>query len=343
MKVPTWLRLVAALALVFAVAACGGDDGEETGGSPSAPAEGGEGDGDDGDDGGGGEAGELTITAEDYSFDVGEEIEGGIVELTLANEGEFTHEAGFIKVADGYDIESFEADFGPVIEGGPIPDDFETVTGVGDTEPGAETTSTVTLPEGEYVLFCSLSDTGEGDAEGEGEEDAEGAAEGVEEGEEEETGPPPHFSLGMMQTLTVTSGADLAATDIESDGIVQAVDYGFEMPELEAGEHTLTFENTSDEQIHHGIFFEFAEGVDEAAAREAFQALMSEEEGAGGEGGEEPEEVGFTYVFGPGMAGTFDVELQSGRTYGVVCFLQDREGGPPHAIAHDMVDFFTVE
>jgi hypothetical protein len=377
------MRLLLAALLITAAAACGGDDSDtESSGSASAPAEDegsgsasapaeDEGAGEEG-EGAAGEVVELTIGTDDYSFDAEDELEGGIVELTLTNEGEQTHEAGFIKVPADYDVEAFAEDFGPVIEGGPIPEQFETITGAGEVEAGEELTSTITLPEGDWVLFCALSDEGDGadgeagddgdpegggddaagseeDAEGEGgdaagDQNAEGAAEGV-EGEEGETeGAPAHYTLGMLQMVSVTGGADVSAADIESDGLVEAVDYGFEVPQLEAGKQTLTFENTSEEQLHHAIVFGFEEGIDEAAAEEAFKAMLS----AGPDspppaGTPEPDEVGFSYVFGPGNGGTFEVELESGRTYAVVCFIQDRTGGPPHAIAHEMVEFFTVE
>jgi hypothetical protein len=352
MKVPFCMRLLAIALLVTAAAACGGDDDEEeTGsptGSPTAPAEDDAGDEDDAADG---EPSELTITAEDYEFDAADELEGGIVELTLANEGNFPHEAAFMKVDAGYELSDFSRDFGAIEEGGPFPDAFESVTGVGDVEGGEELTSTITLPEGDYVLFCALDDTSDEEEGGdEGEEDPEGAAEGeeeaVDEEEEEEPtdAPPAHFELGMLKKVTVAGGADVTAADIpEADGTVEAFDYGFEVPELEAGDATLTLDNTSDEQFHHAIWFEFPEGVDEQGARAAFEAFAEAGEGPPPEGTPEPDEVGFSYIFGPGMGGTFDVTLQSGRTYGVVCFIQDREGGPPHAFAHEMVEIFTVE
>ncbi len=46
--------------------------------------------------------------------------------------------------------------------------------------------------------------------------------------------------------------------------------------------------------------------------------------------------------FGPGRSGTFEVTLEEGTTYAVVCFIPDHTGGPPHAFAHDMYDVFTV-
>jgi hypothetical protein len=54
-------------------------------------------------------------------------------------------------------------------------------------------------------------------------------------------------------------------------------------------------------------------------------------------------EFGGSGVFGPdGAAGTFDASFQDGNTYVVVCFIQDRTGGPPHAIAYDMWQVFQV-
>ena len=305
----------------------------------------------------------LTITATEYEFDVPDEIEGGIVEVTLDNQGEQRHEAQFIRVADDYDIAGFTAAFKPVLEGGPIPETFETAVGTNESAAGESTTVTMTLPEGTYVLFCALEDdededqVGEddplGDAEGEdaeegddaeGEQPAEGEdepAEGEEPGEGEAD--PMHLELGMLQLVTVTGGADTTPDDMpESDGVVTAKDYGFDMPELAAGEQHLTFVNASEEQIHHLVLFGFAEGVDEAAAKAVFDQMMAAGEGPPPEGVTPPDEAGYAPVTGPGMATTFDIELKSGRTYAAVCFIQDRAGGPPHAMAHNMVEFFTV-
>ncbi len=47
-------------------------------------------------------------------------------------------------------------------------------------------------------------------------------------------------------------------------------------------------------------------------------------------------------MYSGGLAGTFEANFVSGRTYAVVCFIADRAGGPPHVIAHDMKQVFTV-
>src|SRR5687767_14697131 len=100
----------------------------------------------------------LTITATEYEFDLPEEIAGGVVEVTLDNQGEQTHEAQFIRVADDYDLADFAGEFKPVVQGGPIPETFETAVGTSEVDGGGTTTATMTLPEGTYVLFCALED-----------------------------------------------------------------------------------------------------------------------------------------------------------------------------------------
>lgn len=319
--------------------------------------------GDNGDtaDEGGGDG--LTITATEYEFGLPDEVEGGIVEVTLDNQGEQRHEAQFIRVADDYDLAGFVAEFKPVIEGGPIPDSFETAVGTSEAAAGESTTATMTLPEGTYVLFCSLEDdededqvgeddpmgdaegedAGDGDADPAAVEEAEEGAGAEDEGDGEEEDREMHMEQGMLQLVTVTGGADVTVDDMpDNDGIVTASDYAFDVPELAAGEHTLTFANASDTQIHHLVLFGFAEGVDEAGAKEAFDQMMAAGEGPPPEGVTPPDEAGYAPVTGPGMATTFDLELEAGRTYAAVCFIQDRAGGPPHAMAHNMVEFFTV-
>ena len=48
-------------------------------------------------------------------------------------------------------------------------------------------------------------------------------------------------------------------------------------------------------------------------------------------------------MFGPDGAGTGIATLQAGNTYAVVCFIQDRAGGPPHAFGNGMYEVFQVE
>ena len=46
---------------------------------------------------------------------------------------------------------------------------------------------------------------------------------------------------------------------------------------------------------------------------------------------------------GPEINFTMEEPFETGRVYVALCFVSDRAGGPPHAIAHDMVKVFTAK
>ena len=52
--------------------------------------------------------------------------------------------------------------------------------------------------------------------------------------------------------------------------------------------------------------------------------------------------IAFSPVFGPGSSGTFEAPFEQGHTYAVMCFIQDRDGGLPHVLQHQMYDVFQV-
>lgn len=147
----------------------------------------------------------------------------------------------------------------------------------------------------------------------------------------------------MVQALSVTGGGEGELP--EADGSIVAKDYGFEV-DVQAGEQTVTFVNEGPDQVHHAVFFPFAEGVDEATAATVLGTFLASEGN-----GPPPPELDFAAgegltdagIFSAGLGQTVTTSFESGRTYAVVCFLQDREGGPPHVVAHDMKEIFTVE
>ncbi|MDP9023144.1 MAG: hypothetical protein M3N57_10735 [Actinomycetota bacterium] len=337
--------LILAATLALGLTACPGDEAPSPGGTPATPAEG---------------EREFTITATDYAFDLPTTLRGGVVTATLQNDGEQPHEAVFVRVEPGTSEDQLLDAFDQAVEGGPIPDSITALSGIGVVPPGESVTSTFSLPEGEYVVLCPLtdeepSDTPPGDegllteapaetgqetsppATPTEEAPAAGPSPGQPaEGEE----PEPHYRLGMATSVEVSDGdvADLP----DADGTVVGTDYAFEVPELTAGSHTLVFRNDGEEN-HHAVLLEFAEGVDEETVAQTFEAFGQAGEGPPPEGVEEPEFLGASSVFSPGLGGTFEVEVTSGRTYAFACFIQDREGGPPHAFAYDMYQAFTVE
>ena len=142
--------------------------------------------------------------------------------------------------------------------------------------------------------------------------------------------------------LEVTAGDDSAELP-EADGEIVARDYEFEAT-LD-GPGTINFRNEGPLQFHHAVVMDFGTN-DPAAVEEAFPAILESEGDPSAlpdVEGLDLDDVNFDFagsgVFGPdGAAGTFDADIVEGNTYVLVCFIQDIDGGPPHAVAHDMWD-----
>lgn len=358
-----FIRSVAVLsALALLAGACGDDDddaGDDATATTTTESEGG--------------AQAVTITAVDYAFsEVPEDLTAGVVELMFQNEGEVAHEAAFVEIGDT-PLEQFLEDFPPVLEGGPFPEYAEALAVPVETEGGESEEVTFTISEGTYALFCALDGDADAAAEGEdgttttaedgttttaggGEEEAvdddpqgpssEGEGEATEgEGPDEAPSGPPHYELGMAQVIEVGAG-DEGATLPEADGSITAFDYSFEA-DIDAGDTEINFVNDGPEQVHFASVQKFPEGTDAAAAEEAFAQLVEAGEDAPPpEGVPLPEDVGFSGIFSTGLGATFELEdgaaFEPG-TYLLACFIQDREGGPPHAIGNQMYTAFTVE
>ena len=299
------VRFLVVLAVVALVAS--GCDG---GGGAPTPA------------GDGGKAQEVTIVAADYEYtDAPVELEGGVINLSFENQGTVAHEVALAGIGDT-PLDQFVEEFGPVLEGGPFPDYLDQVAVPIEVEGGASGEATFTVTEGSYVMFCALT--------------------GVAEGDKPKA---PHYELGMIQELTV-SGGDAEPQLPEADGTITATDYAFEA-DLEAGDSSVNFVNEGPAQVHFASVSVYPEGTDAAAAEEAFKALLEAEEGGPPpEGVPQPEDVGFSGIFSEGLGGRFQLvegEFESGRTYLFACFVSDRAGGAPHAIAYNMYEAVSIE
>lgn len=321
------LLLASVLSLV--AAACGGQGGDEAGGttttaaptpSPTATEA---------------QATALSIGAEDFRFTgAPAEIEAGVFDITFENTGEVEHELAFIEIGDT-PIDEVGAALAPTLEGGPFPEFAENLAIPSVAEPGQTVETTALLAEGSYAIICTFT----------GAVPETGATTTTGVGGPEDEGPqgPPHYELGMVQPLTVTAGAAQPVLP-EVDGAITASDYTFDV-DVSAGSQTVNFTNAGPNQVHHGVVFAFNEGVDQAAAEQALETFISSED----ESTPPPPEIDLETrtpefgVFSAGLGATYDVEFESGRTYAVVCFIQDRTGGPPHVIAHDMATIFTVD
>ena len=289
----------------------------------------------------GGEGTAVTIVADDFVFsEAPAEIEAGLLDVTFENVGETEHELALIEIGDT-PIDQVGEDIAPAIEGGPFPEYAENLAIPLFADGGETLETSMLIAEGNYALICSLTGVAPEDDAATPTTAVEGI--GGEEAEEEEG--PPHYTLGMIRPLTVTAG-DADASLPEAESTVTARDYSFDV-DVSAGQQTVNFTNEGPDQIHHAVFFAFNEGVDEAAAEAAVETfLTSEDEEAPPPPEFDPEGLENSIDFGlfsAGLGASYDAEFQSGRTYAVVCFIQDRSGGPPHAIANGMREIFTVD
>jgi plastocyanin len=322
-----WKAGALALGLLVLLAACGDDDDDDSGASATTS----------GTTAAEGEAtaGEtLSVKASEpsagkYAFEgIPETTEAGVYDVAFENPGQEQHELQLVKIEGSHTLEEFEAAVGE--EGAPLPDWLVGATGIGALSPGGSSNTSVLLTPGTYLYTCDVTD--ENDV--------------------------PHSANGMAGTLTVTGEASGAVP--AGDATVKIVDYDFEADGLKAGGQAVRVENNG-AQFHHIVGFPIAEG---ATFEQAKEALLSDDSGGAEEEGasassttaaagasatteaEGPPPVDFengfsTAVVGPGEALTTSIDLTAGK-YVFLCFISDKAGGPPHAIAHDMVKEVTV-
>ena len=267
-----------------------------------------------------------------YEVRSGEDEEGG-AEEEAETETETVTETE--TETDGTDTTTADDDSTATTEAEETTTSTTTTTVAGEEEQGAAAAG---QPEGTLTAVAAEDDD---DDAGAGAEEDEPLAEEP-EGEGGEGSGPPEI---LTAPLEVTAGDDEAELP-EADGEVVASDYEFSAT-LD-GPGTINFRNDGPVQFHHAVVMDFGTN-DPAVVEEAFPSILESE----GDPSALPEiegldmdDVNFDFagsgVFGPDGAGTFEADIVEGNTYVLVCFIQDREGGPPHAIAHDMWDVVTA-
>jgi hypothetical protein len=261
---------------------------------------------------------ELTVSAGDYKFEgLPETIPAGLVNLTFDNKGQTDHELVFLKVEDNSDPEAVLEGLGKVLQGEKFPADLLAANGIGGTPAGEKKTAQINLTPGEYVVGCALTSQVGSDEEGQ-----------------------PHFARGMFGTVTVTGeGGETTPT---ADAELVAKDYSFDVDTIKAGEQEVAFVNDGPTEWHFAAIMQYPEGTT-AEAAEADLPKILESQGPPPEGVVAPEPFVDSGVASPGYGNTFNATFESGRTYVALCFVSDKTGGPPHAIAHKMFKVFTVE
>ncbi|MGH9010666.1 MAG: hypothetical protein ACRDYF_12585 [Acidimicrobiia bacterium] len=274
----------------------------------------------------------VTVTARDYSFEVPPEIDGGVVRVTLQNSGKMKHEAVIVAAGDT-PMDRLKQDLTQIVtgEGKPTPEYLRFRGGVSLVPGGTSEMSFLTLPVGDYVMVCTLTDADS--------LTTEILSDGA--------GPPPteeaqrfHYNLGMATPFTVKKTN--TATMPPTDGAILARDWSFELPPLVPGFKVLTFRNEG-QQDHSLAVAEFPDDMDEAKAKAAFETLLAADaDHPAPDDTPVPEDVAFAGPLSAGGQSTFPMNLKVHRTYVFACYMTDRTGGALHATGKHMVTYGTT-
>lgn len=294
--------LVAVAAGAF-VAGCGGDDDEESASSePAKPT-----------------VFAITATAEGENkktLEFPSTVKAGLVTMTLKNTDTVPRSAGIVRLVGDHTVDDFRAAVEK--EAAPIPDWIEDGGGIATVQPGETASVTQVLAPGKYAIADDEQQEGE---DGKSFADLGAKGEFMVRGE-------------AVEAELPAQPATLTATD---DGGGDEGEYGFEFKGLKAGTNQVRFENTG-EQLHHALLFPIVKGK---TLKDAEAAFMSDGPPEGPPPVEFDKGVG-TQVIDGGIAQNVTLELEPATSYAVICFIQDRKGGKPHA-AKGMIEELKVE
>lgn len=234
----------------------------------------------------------VTVTADEYSFDVPRTVPAGYVKLRMVNRGKQVHHAQLLRLAPGKTFADFQQ---AMRAGGPPPKWIVELGGPGAADPGAEANATAYMAPGEYVLVCFVP-----------------APDGK-----------PHIAHGMIRPFTVEARKRVAASrPPKVDASIRLVDYGFDMKlPVRAGRRT--FEVWTDApQPHEVILVKLNPGVTAAQFLQAIERPAGPPPGSfrGGVSALSPHERAY-----------FTANLRRG-TYTLVCFVPDHKDGKPHIL-----------
>jgi uncharacterized cupredoxin-like copper-binding protein len=279
----------------------------------------------------------VTVRAHEYGFDAPAEVEGGVVRLTLQNDGKLKHEAVIVEAGDT-PLDRLKQDLEPVVkgDGGPVPAYLHFRGGVSLVPGGTSSSASLTVPAGKYVLVCTLTDADSQDA-----TTSTTTTTTTATAQSRADAARFHFDRGMAVPFEVKTAN--AAVMPGTDGTVVARDWAFDLPPLAPGARTLMFRNDG-QQDHSLGLAEFDDGVDAATAKGAFDQFLAADTAGRPppEGLPAPADVTFAGPLSAGGQATFTVELKPNRTYVFACYMADRSGGPRHAGGKGMVAYVTT-
>jgi len=143
-------------------------------------------------------------------------------------------------------------------------------------------------------------------------------------------GPPDPKTVPAIEVTGEASDDELPEAD---GGEIEAIDYGFNASGLTAGNNEILFTNTG-AQPH---FIEAAPIKSGATIEDVEKAFKADTQPPLQESGTQT-----TAVLEGGDSQLTTLDLKPGK-YALLCFISDREGGPPHSIGEGMIGEADVE
>lgn len=272
-----------------------------------------------GDDGGGGGGGgeseqaqqptetvaiEITGSGQNVEVTAPETVPAGLAEIELTNSADRPQDAQFIRVEGERSQEEVAEALGTVMEGGAFPEWFFAAGGPGETDPDATSTVVQPLEPGQYWVQAADS--------------------------------PQALRQGNGMVAMEVTGEPADAELPEADSEIIADEYSFEAQTLSADSPEIAFRNVG-EQPHHVVAAPIVEG----ATFEEVEEFAQQQGPPQGPPPVDIENSAATTVVEGGDEQLANLELQPGR-YALVCFITDRQGGPPH-VAQGMIAEVEVE
>lgn len=260
----------------------------------------------------------VTVTAQDFSFNVPAQVQGGYVDVLLKNNGKEIHQAQIAKLHEGVTFDQFKS----VLE--KSPDAAFPLAGFRGGPnailPGASAETIDLLDAGTYVLICFVS-----------------GADHI-----------PHYMKGMIAQFEVT-GEGTGSTEPAPALTVTAMDFSYQMPDqVSAGKQIWELFNNGP-QPHEMALMTLAPNVTAQQAIAVYEQIsqppatpaagatpMAGMTTAGGAtpmvatGGTLPfAPAGGINAIDPGIPGWMVLDLQPGN-YLALCNVPDPKTGKPH-------------
>lgn len=248
----------------------------------------------------------LTIRAKDFAFTMPDTVPAGVTTITLVNDGPDVHHAEFIRLDSGHTAADFAAGMKAMMasKNPPPPPAWVVMSGGPNPPmPGAQTTATIDLAAGNYVVVCFVDSPDH----------------------------VPHVAKGMAHPLIVVATTGAAPAFPTSDIAITTTEYGFAFSDtVRAGHHTFEVKQAG-AQPHEVVLVKLAAGKTPADLGKWAATYKGPMPGT---------IMGGVSPLMPGMRSQFTADITPGN-YVMLCFVPDTKDGKLH-VEHGMVMPFTV-